>query len=231
MALLRDGDTGAEMRQNANWLLIPLQDPEGAASSTFARMTESFSPASLDPSGGAPPEIWDYMRLVRDYADEDDSIDAVVSIHNVESDETANLSTPFADNNSVEATDYVNQGIFPFLKKAGFAVGGAQKGEIGASPGRLYGWVSKQFGALPLAYEVNDRYPKNRLSHAGLQRLGAQLGLGLARWCVSERGEKWHRGARSWERTRKEERATAYAEKTPKLNSSQARFDLLTKGF
>ena len=194
-------------------------------------MTESFSPSSLNPKAGAPPEVWDYMKFLRGYVDAGGTLDMAVSIHNVESDEAPNLSTPFADNVHVEATDYINGQLFPFVKKAGFEVGGAQSGQIGASPWRLYGWASLRFGALPLAYEVNDRWPKHRLSHSELGRLGARLGLGLARWCGSDHGLKWHRGARALMTERAGERQAAYAGGAPKSGSSEARFDLLTKGY
>ena len=232
MALLNDTPQAREMRQSANWLLIPLQDPDGADTSTFARMTESFAPGSLHSQSGAPPEIWAYMKFLRAHADAGHTIDLAISIHNVESDEAPNLSTPFTDNFYIEATDAINSGLFPFIKKAGFEVGGAQQGHIGASPWRLYGWSAIHFGSLPLAYEVNDRWPKNRLSHDGLGRLGAWLGLGLARWCQSERGQKWHRGARSFLAKRGQAREAAYAKRSaPGENSSRARYDLLTKGY
>ena len=206
-ALLQETPAAREMRESANWLIVPLQDPDGAASSTFERITESFGPGNDE----RPPEVWLYLHYLRDWADAGRTIDAAVSLHNVESDEAPNLSTPFTDNAYVEATDYLNDGLFPWIKKAGFEVGGAQGGHIGASPWRLYGWAGQFLGALPIAYEVNDRYPKNRLSLSGLQRLGATLGLGLARWCQSERGQKWHAGARRTlvdrERERTAERA------------------------
>ena len=229
MALLRDTPQGRELRASANRLIIPLQDADGADSSTFARMTESFAPASLDPKRAAPPEVWAYLKFLRAYADEGHTVDAAVSLHNVESGEAPNFSTPFADNVYVEATDTVNGELFPFLKRADFEVGNAEGGHIGASPWRLYGWSAIHLGSLPLAYEVNDRWPHHRLSHAGLQRLGLNLGLGLARWCRSERGREWHRGARKFMVRR--EREAAYARWKPSEGSSRGRYDLLTKGF
>ena len=228
VALLGETPAAREMRDAANWLLIPIEDPDGAASSTFERITESFGPGNDE----RPPEVWLYLRYLRDWADAGRTLDLAVSIHNVESDEAANLSTPFTDNAYIEATDYLNDGLFPWLKKAGYEVGGAQDGHVGASPWRLYGWAGQFLGALPVAYEVNDRYPKNRLSLSELQRLGATLGLGMARWCQSQRGQKWHAGARRVLVNRDRDRTAERAGKpAPNPGSFYEKMDVLTKGY
>ena len=229
ISLLEETPAGREMRAAANWLVVPLQDPDGAAASVFERMTESFGPGNDE----RPPEAWLYLRYLRDWADEGRTLDLAVSIHNVESDEAVNLSTPFTDNKYIEATDYLNEGMFPFVRKAGFLeAGAADAGHIGGSPWRLYGWAGSFLGALPVAYEVNDRYPRNRLSLWQLQHLGARMGLAMARWSSSERGQTWHDGARRALVKRGRARDEARDGKpAPKPGTFTEQYELVTKGF
>ena len=228
--LMQDSPQSRQLRAAATWILVPLQDPDGAALSRFERMTERFQ-RPHDPD--IPPEVFAWTRYFADWADSGRTLDLAVSLHNVESDEAPNLSSPFVNQAHSALIENLNLELFERVSAAGFAVGSAQGIAAGASPFRLYGWCARQLGALDLAYEVNGRFPGRRLDQAQLGEVGVALGDGLARWLWSEAGRDWHAQSALWAQMRLDKRAAYLAEKGEMAppNTERARYELLELGF
>jgi hypothetical protein len=93
-------------------------------------------------------------------------------------------------------------------------------------------WLSARFGALDLAYEVNDRFPAKRLGHMHLEGLGAVLAQELSQWCQGTRGQIWHKQVGEVLKEREINRKTYYETAgMASTNAPRGRYDLLMKGF
>jgi len=98
----------------------------------------------------------------------------------------------------------------------------------GALAFRLNGWLTNRFGAFPLAYELNDRYPAQPLSLAQLQGLGAHLAAELAVWTASPAGQQHHQRLQARLAGHRAARAHYFASPTP---DGDLPYVLLTLGF
>lgn len=231
LARLLDGSKqSGQLRAAATWLLVPLQDPDGAANSQFERMTETFQKPN---SPKTPPEVFAWTRYFREWANSGRRVEVAVSIHNVEANEAANLSSPFVNQAHSELIQSFNAGLFADIKKAGFQTGKSTGMAQGASPFRLYGWLARQMGTLDVAYEVNGRYPKNRLNHAQIGEIGAQMGEYLARWLWSDDGRDWQKSVARVAKLREQKRAAYLKEKGAMApeGTERSRYELLELGF
>lgn len=190
VSLLRDTPEVRKLRAGTTWIFVPLLDPDGGANSTFDHLTDHF----CKPENPAlPPEVLAYTRYLTDYVAQGRTLDAVVSLHNVEANECPHLFSPQIHALQREATLQVNRDIFQRAKKAGYLTGDPEKPwDVGMMTARLSGWCSLHFGSLGLNYEANDRYPTRRLSLSELQGLGIPLVTGLGTWLASDAGTAWH---------------------------------------
>jgi hypothetical protein len=227
LELLADTPHAKRLRADTTWMLVLIQDPDAAAASRFEGMTERFRNAH---SPDTPPEVFDYARYFVDYADRGRTLDMVVSIHNVEASEASNVFSPYVHTIYKEDTLAFNQALFKRLQGLGYATGKAKSSRVGATPFRLYGWCSQKFGSFDLAYEVNDQYPRNRLSFAHLQGVGMILGRQIGSWCRSYAGRRHHLALRELLAQREKERA-AYLSKNGVASTERARYDLLIRGY
>ncbi|OPZ87714.1 MAG: Zinc carboxypeptidase [bacterium ADurb.Bin429] len=189
--LLADTPEAKALRKDTTWLLIPLQDPDGSAKSQFNRMTDQFG---LIDDPATPPEVYDYARYITDFIYAGHTIDMAVTLHNIEANEGEHILSPFADQRHLQAVLDANRRIFTVLRQRGFVTGNPDTPwDQGFMTFRLYGWIAMQFGAMDLAFEVNDRYPAARLSLPRLMELGGAMAAPLHAWCLSPEGRHWHR--------------------------------------
>lgn len=231
-ALERLMDRSVEMdalRAKVSFVIVPLQDPDGAAFSRFENMTNNWDKprknARLD-------EVLAYSRYFRDIIEKENrTLDVVVSLHNVEANEAPNFMAPFAQSSFRATTEKLNKPLFAQLKEAGYTVASPNPSGTGVMSMRLYGWLAAHLGAMDVAYEVNDRDPENRLSVAGLKSMGALLAEHLGNWTQSEAGNKRHAQARAVLEKRVEERTEFYAEQGQPKSQAARDADLLTQGF
>ncbi|MHB9131864.1 MAG: M14 family zinc carboxypeptidase [Armatimonadota bacterium] len=197
------------LRRGMTWIFIPLEDPDGSAHAVFDRLTEMFKRDSR--GADTPLEVLAYARYLTDYAYRGRTIDVVMTLHGVEATESSNLCCPMVDPNKSTAILAFNHRLYAAVRQAGFQTEDpAKPWDYGTSPFRLYGWCAEHFESYDLTYEVNDRYPGNRLSLARLQGLGAEMAVALGRWCGGPEGEAWHRHALKGLHLKQLERAVYY---------------------
>ena len=225
-------DGSAEMDAllaRVSFLVVPLQDPDGAWSSRFENMTNRWD----DPRHNARlGEVMAYSRYFRDIVDKEGrTLDVVVSLHNVEANEAPNFMAPFAQDAFRGATEGFNRPLFEKFKAAGYTVASPSPSGTGVMSMRLYGWIAAHLGAMDLAYEVNDRAPDNRLSVAGLKQMGAITGESLGAWITSESGHRRHAAARAALGKRAKAREAFYAEQGAPKSQAARDADLLAQGF
>jgi len=187
-ALLRSTPEARRLREDTTWLVIPILDPDGSAGGVFDGLTEMFRQAPEDPADC--PEVFAYARYFTQYFYGGRDIDVAVSLHNVEANEAEQVVCPFVTLRDREEVLSFNQAFFRSLAEQGFVTGDPLRPwDYGFTPFRLFGWCSAQFGAFALAFEVNDRYPQQRLSLDRLQSLGGVLAVSLHDWLATPDGE------------------------------------------
>ena len=217
-----------ELRHRVRFILVPLEDPDGAAISRFANMTDSWD----DPKNNTHlAEVLAYSRYFRDYVDRGNTIDMAVSIHNVEANEAPNFMAPYAQPYFRAATVEMNNSLFAALKGAGYTVASPEPSGDGVMSTRLYGWLALQMGAMDVAYEVNDRAPESRLAVPSLKYMGGLMAEQLGQWTLTEAGQKRHQQAREWLEKRAKTREEYFAQKGQSTSEAGKNFDLLIKGF
>lgn len=90
-------------------------------------------------------------------------------------------------------------------------------------------WLADRFGAFDLCYEVNDRYPPQRLSLAQLQGIGRVLADELGKWTNSPEGKQHHQNINERLVKHRENRIDYLKNKTEGGNRTP--HELLTLGF
>lgn len=227
-SLLRDSVEMEALRSRVRFLIVPLQDPDGAAMSRFEHITNRWG----DPKNNTLlQEVMAYSGYFRDRVDKGETLDLAVSIHNVGANEAPNFMAPFTQQTFRKTTEAFNAPLFQTLREAGYLTSASGPHQNGVMSARLYGWLALQFGAMDMAYEVNDRYPPNPLSLPRLEQLGALFGQELSQWMLSPAGEKRHQQARQALEKRAQARTDYYAADGPPTSDVARRFDLLVQGF
>jgi hypothetical protein len=64
----------------------------------------------------------------------------------------------------------------------------------------MFGWCKKQFGSLPLFYEVNDRFPDNILSLKDIREIGVNYAESMAIYFKYNSGNDIIKRVREWPR-------------------------------
>lgn len=226
--LLNDSVEIEELRMKTRWLLVPLQDPDGANMSRVDNMIDRWD----DPKNNTHmKEVMAYSGYFRDYVDKGNTIDVTVSFHNVEVREAPNFMAPFAQSYFREATIEFNKGLFETLREAGYTVLRPEPSGEGVMSMRLYGWIGLRLGAMDLAYEVNDRAPENRLSVARLKNIGTVFGEQMGKWLFSPAGDKRHQDAQQWMQERAKKREEYFAKSGQPTSDEDRQANLLLRGF
>lgn len=172
-----------------SWILIPIEDPDGEAASTFDHLTNRFSQAD----GNPPKEVFLYTRYLSDYINTGRSLDIAISLHNTEANENKQLFCPFIDRLICNDVVKINRTLEESLKRDAYIVDDLTKPwDYGLVSSRLYGWCAFHFGSLDFSYELNDRYPGARLSLGRLQRMGQHFVDVFSAFEASESGQQIH---------------------------------------
>lgn len=227
-ALIETTPEASALRQNTNWLLVPILDPDGSAESTFDRLTLQFCPI---PSEEYRPEILAYTRYLANYVYAGHTLDVAVTLHNVEATECANIYCPYIDAHLIPQVQAFNKSFFALLQQQGYAMPVPDKvNGSGNMPFRLYGWCARQYNTFDLAFEVNDRYPPHPLTLTQLQLSGKVLGQSLANWLLSDAGNTWHTRSLKYLSLKTLER-DAYLQQAGYDPADRPPSDLLVRGF
>lgn len=228
-ALLRQTPESARLRANTTWLFIPIQDPDGSADAVFDRLADLFSLAPDDPA--TPPDILAYARYISGYFYTGHNIHIAVTLHNLEAREGEQICCPFVDQRHAEMAIDFNQLLYQTLTAQGYRTGIATlPWARGFSPFRLFGWCAEQFGTVDFAFEVNDRFPDDRLSLPRLQGMGATLADSLVRWLGTTAGQRGFTRTEQLAKLKRLERAVYYDQLTLR-GIDRSKNDLVSKAF
>jgi len=177
--LMSEAPAAVAARQQNDWLLIPLLDPDEAVK---ARHCSADLYTAVDP---IRPEALAYATYLVNWVDAGHRIELAVNLHNVECAEGQNLFAPLTNTRRQELTVTCQQQLFNAAQQAGFSVGRPQGWMYGLQSKRLAGWCWLSFGSFDLVLEVNSRAPISRLNVPRLRTLGSIIAASLTQFIDS----------------------------------------------
>jgi len=216
------------LRRDIRWMLLPIEDPDGRAAALFDHLTDQFCQTTE-----GYPEVLAYTRYLSDFSfSTNRPIDIVVNLHNVEANEGPNLFSPVADFREKEDIAEVNRLCYTRLRQQGYQVANTDLPEDieRVFRSRLYGWCTCSLASLDIVFEVNDRYPRHRLTLAETQYIGRALGESLWGFYDSADGQRRHQQACRVFAARALERAR-YFTSVHRTPATRTPFDVIGQGF
>ena len=184
--LVSGSDEAKKILKEVTFLFIPLFDPIGWEESTYGALTYDFANIALKDVNRT--EVLSYIGFINDWVDNRKMrLDLIMNLHNIECNEGPNIMSPFIDTENATDIFAFNKFFMPKLKDVdtSYAIW-----IEGYSTARFMGWCSKNFGSIPVLYEINSRHPKNRLSLKDLNDLGISFVETLREYFMSEEYEK-----------------------------------------
>ena len=174
--LLSDDPDAHTARQQCDWLLIPLLDPDNTVQAQY-RDAEMFRSGD-----GIRPEALAIAQYVLHWVDQGHVMALVLNLHNVECAEGPNFFTPVLNASRLEQATALKTLLYAAVNTAGYTTGTPGWAIEGLQSSRLSGWCSRVFGAWDLAYEVNSRVPNARLDLPHLRALGQVIARALTQY-------------------------------------------------
>ena len=180
----------SKILSEVTFLFLPMLDPVGWSNSTYAAITYGFS---TNDYVYIRPEILSYARFIIDWISEKGNrLDVVVNLHNVECNEAPNVLCPILEGNQINEIEALNNYVLNKIEKLQPSIKLSRSYWIigGFSSNRLAGWCSYFFGNIQMAYEINSRYPENRLSLGDLSILGKSFVISFTDYLDSDEYER-----------------------------------------
>lgn len=156
-------------RQQCDWLLIPMLDPDCAAQARCASGDLFNANATTRTEGVA------YATYLVNWIDAGHRLEVVINLHNVECTEGPNLFTPMVNAARETQIRPLQQPFFTAADKLGFTTGQPGWSMVGYASFRLSGWCYNVFRTFDMFYEVNGRAPLSRLNPVQLRQIGNLL--------------------------------------------------------
>lgn len=222
--LLSADPAAMRAREQVDWLIIPMLDPDAAAQSVF-HTGDDYRP--MDP---VKAEAVAYATWLVERLDAGKRLDLVVNLHNVECDEGPNLFSPFVNIVHADSVQALHTALFTRARAEGYTVGQPQGWEQGMMGLRLGGWCFRRFRSYDLTLEINTRHPTSRLTLARTQELGALIARQVADFVC---GSAFPAIMREIDRHLAERAAQrdAYWTRTRRTPATRNSIDLFIKGY
>ena len=170
------------------FLFIPLLDPVGWSNSTYGELTYDFSTSYLMTDKELRPEVIYYLKFINNWCgNKEYRLDVVMNFHNIECDEGVNVLSPILDLHNADAIDSINK--FCLTKLTDY-VTNKEYWITNFTYGRLMTWTNEIWGSLSISYEINSRYPNNRLNFNKINLLGDNFTKILKGYFLDEEYER-----------------------------------------
>jgi hypothetical protein len=181
--LLSESEEAKRARDNCNFIIIPILDMEGAATSKHNSIIESFGASNTNQDARS------YASFFKKWVDDGYSLDIVLNLHNFESAEWPYhflLRNYYPEQkDSIIAFDATLQ---KFGAKEGYRVQSSQPGS-GDYTDRLGVWLRNSYGTAHLLYEINVQEQHEHLSLYGAQGIGVCMVRSAANFLMSKEGK------------------------------------------
>ena len=223
--LVSSDPAAVKARTNANWLFFPILDPDGTARSVF-RVADDFTPSAV-------MRVETYqtaLYMVEKWIDTGHRVDLAINLHSLECTEGPNLDCPFITYGQNKSIVAFNTQAFARVKKAGFETGQPDGWAVGGVSARFAYWFYRGFSTQGMSFEMNTRYPKNRLNITQQKKLGATLIDGAVDYVQSKDFVTVRTGITDRLAARPAERDKWFKEKRETIDD-RSLFDLYWKGY
>jgi hypothetical protein len=187
-ALLRDTEEAKQARAAATYLIIPLEDPDGNVMGSYSRLPGTFT-GGYAQGTYLPHETLMYACYLHGLVALDRPLVVSVGLDNLIGKDGVNIRSTRCMWGDQEDATLFNTSLFNTLQIDGLKVAAAKPIDEQDEPERLYGWCNYQFKSLALLYEINDRYPTQRMPLWQIATPGRLLAAAIARYLSSPRGE------------------------------------------
>jgi len=191
-ALIADTPEAKRLRKKTTWLLQPIYDPDGVDELLFdPRCDECRIISSTPTQEYTLPEVLAYLYYLRAFANAGWFFAASASFYCMECNEGNPMSCPFAEGAERNHAIAFNHYWFHRLQMAGIPAGpdGTWDG-TGSLPARLATGCGDRYRTLPIVYEVNDRFPRKRLTLEGVEALGGDFVSAFTDWTAMPDGAR-----------------------------------------
>ena len=169
------------------FIFIPFFDSVGWVNSTYGAMAYDFKYKGYDEYHR--PEILAYTSFINKWCGYNKKrLDVVVNLHNIECNEGPNVMSPLLDTLKYNDILSLNKSLAPAFND--FSIDFKTVWLEGYTDTRFMGWISKMWGSIPVLYEINSRYPENRMNLAKLDNLGEAFVKGFYGYFASDEYEK-----------------------------------------
>ena len=186
--LMSDDDAAKNILKKVSFLFIPILDPVGWSTSTYAGMTYDFRYQGTK----IRPEVVAYANFINEWnGDHEKRLDIAMNILNIECNEGPNVFCPMLESNQHDEIDALNKFFLPQLEKLqGVKTSPNYWIQWGFSSNRFAGWCAYMWGAIQMSYEVNSRYPGKILPLNEMNTLGESFVTALEKYFETDEYER-----------------------------------------
>ena len=183
-ALTADTPEAAALREACDVIVIPMLDPDGAASGARHNVGTSF----ID--GGGSPEAKAYMTWFDGWIAGGRRLDVAISLNSSIPGSNFHVASPLMEPETTRlaACMALHKQIRDALLEQGFAVRSSPWSK-GMSGPTLSGWLQAKYGTLVLPYVTTSLQAKAQLNLAQLRQLGGTIVKGSAAFVGSVDGQ------------------------------------------
>ncbi len=189
-ALLADTPAARRLREHTTWVLLPIFDPDGVATAEFDRCCDACVVGQHGTIPISTPEALAYFSYLRAFINAGWFYGASVAFYGLECNEGTPACCPFCAEEDKDNDLAFNRYWFQRLQAMGTMAGPEDPWMSGAMPFRLVTGSAMKYHALGLVFEVNDRYPGDRLTLEGLEALGADYVQAIHDWATTPEGAR-----------------------------------------
>ncbi|MGA3066067.1 MAG: M14 family zinc carboxypeptidase [Tepidisphaeraceae bacterium] len=178
--LLAQTPESADLRRRCTWLVIPMLDPDSSYISRHEGIIISFLMSLKTPESIA------YANWFQAWANAGNRLDVVFDLHNRQSHEGPDVQAALLESDGVRGAASLR--LHELLMDRVAAEGCSllrRPMQRGWSPDRLGGWLSRRFGPITLAYELNSMDPQRHLNVKELSDLGGLFAQSAADFLAS----------------------------------------------
>jgi len=175
----------------ATFLFIPLLDPAGWRTGSFAELAYSFYAEQRTEIDSIRKEVLSYATFISSWCgDKNRHLDIACSMHSIECAEGPNVIIPFADSWTSETyiLDELINNILIEVQE--YKTAGDMGWRYYFQHQRFSGWCRSRWGSIPLLSEINSRYPAQRLNMYDMEKLGERYVKGFYNFFFTEEYER-----------------------------------------
>ncbi len=183
--LVSDSPTAQRLRENFQFQIIPILDPDGAALCIHHNAAQSFT-------GPPTMESSEYADYFQKWIDSGHRIDLAINLHCLESNDGPDVSCPAVTSGPLYApvAMRVVRAIDGALAVRGYSVH-SRPWFRGTIANRLVYWLQACYGTVMAAFEINGQGAERHLTLQQLRRIGGVMVSRAAVFLTRGAGRNW----------------------------------------